>query len=1279
MNTNPHTRSNVGRFMSRLLTTGLTVWLLGVAFSPAQAATMTTPSPVVDQAPLIIQKPLPPNLVLMLDDSGSMAWDYMPDWGYLKNNSNNDALIDAANNGVYYDPTIVYTPPLKADGTRYPDATGLTSAWVNGFSTATSKATADLTAYGGESGYFGSNSSHNISYSSNTFQTSTYDYVGYYDCQSYYNNQAGAFDYSYKTYNRYYSQGLCTVYYNRVFTGYFQYSQGPAAGPYVVHYVAAVACGGQPNCVTASDTSGVAAPNKDAAGNTLKAQDGTALTAGQNIANWFAYYHTRILMAKSGMMNAFADIDQNFRIGFGSIDGGDSGNKNYINLPAGRYSYADSYNDGNNYIAQVQPFGVGTDTGSQKSAMWSWISRAKASGGTPLRQALGAVGSYYQTAQPWTSKNPTTGGDEELACRQSYTILTTDGFWNGNSPGVGNVDNTAAGPITGPTNQPFTYNPAPPFADANSDTLADVAMKYWVTDLRPAANEVPTNKEDPAFWQHMTTFTLGLGFTPQNISPAGTTSADIWSWVTGGTVDPNFSWPTPSKDSINNIADLEHAAVNGRGGFYSATTPQAFADGLKQALKRATDRVGTGASLAANSTQLKNGAFAYQANYYTGNWKGDLKAIAVDPNSGTLALNPSWTAVSQLPVFGSRNIYTYNPDVSPVAAVVFNSTTGLSSAELAALGADATSQQDMIDYLRGDSAKEQSAKNGIYRTRETPLGDIVDSQPVYVGQPSANQFINQSFTGTDVYASYAATVRQGLIFVAANDGMLHAFNADTGVETYAYLPAAVITSGLKALADPDYGTTSAVPHQFFNDGELTVADVYFGSAWHTVAVGTTGRGPAKAVYALDVTDPANIKLLWERSAGDGKANADYIGQMTGKPVIAQTNVAAGDVTGNGNWSVLIGNGYNSKNGVAALLQFAIRDGTLTVHATDSAGGNGLAAPAVWMGDLSVGISTVAYAGDALGRVWSFGLNVATVTKVKGVSTTTYASTPSSAGVKLFTATDAATGGNAQPITSGMLVGQNPTTQDLWLFFGTGQYLSSSDLVSRSTQSWYGLIVKSSTANVAADGTNNVGLGNLVQRSIIAETPGTPAVLNSDGTVKTAAIAPARAFTATPTSSDMTGKSGWYINLLSPSSVTGTGGAVTYTPNQLAEGERIVTPVQFQGNRLVATSRIPQATDLCNPSGRGWIMAVDPFTGTNPQTSFFDLNGDGQINQPADYIMVDGKPVATGGIGFSSLPNNPIFMGGSMLVSFDNGSATSIKTSGTSNTLQRVSWRELINQ
>jgi type IV pilus assembly protein PilY1 len=843
-------------------------------------------------------------------------------------------------------------------------------------------------------------------------------------------------------------------------------------------------------------------------------------------------------------------------------------------------------------------------------------------------------------------------------------------------------------------------------------------MKYWATDLMSGsggttniANEVPTSPEDPAFWQHMTTFTLGLGFTPVDGMGTTTPSDDvalastdkIFAWANGGSAIPGFSWPTPSKDNINNIADLEHAAVNGHGGFFSATSPAAFTDGIKKALERVSGRVGTGASLAANSTQLKSGAFAYQANYYAGSWAGDLKAIGVDPNNGTLATTLTWSAADPktMPTYDKRNIWTYNAaaaagsryvtfkntsSTDAITGVTTTSPAALSPAELTALGSDATAQQNMINYLRGDASLEKPKTGGIYRTRTTPLGDIVNSQPVFVGQPDPNQFNGEVFAGSDTFGTYAATTRNNLIFVAANDGMLHAFDAGTtaapngtGTEVYAYLPAAVITTNtsttgrttgdLATLADPDYGT-SAVPHQFFNDGELTVADVYFAPSWRTVVVGTTGRGPAKAVYALDVTDPTNIKLLWERSAGDGKPNSDYIGQMTGKPVVGQTGITTANPSG---WSVLIGNGYNSTQGKAALLQFAVSNGDLTVHTTDATSGNGLAAPAVWMDNLSIGISTMAYAGDAQGRVWSFVLNEIAGNGSNAVPTPR----PTSTGTLLFKATDGTT---AQPITSGMLIGKNPVApNDLWLFFGTGQYLNSADLGSRKTQSWYGLIVKSTTSGLAANGINNITRSNLVHRSIIAETPGAAEVRNADGTLKTKAVAPARAVTALPDPSDMGGKSGWYIDLLSPTSSTDGTGKVTYTPDQTAEGERIVTPNQFQGNQLLATTRIPQATDLCNPSGRGWIMAVDPFTGTNPKSSFFDLNGDGMINQPSDWILVNGVYVPTSGIGFDSLPNNPIFMGGSMLVSFDNGSATSIQTSGTSNTLQRVSWRELIAQ
>lgn len=1152
----------------------------GAAAMPVQAAV------AVDQSPLIIQQPLPPNLVLMLDDSGSMAFNYMPDICYIDGTTgcnssrratwsttpNNDALISSSSNGVYYNPTITYTPPVKVDGTLYPNSPGLTSAWLDGFNPSNSNLT-DLTNYTG----YSSDNGVNI-----PLYYSTTDAKG---------NQ------------------------------YFWFTKG-SSGSYTRYYVAASTCPkSASNCVTASDTSGVAAPS--------------GVAAGQNIANWFSYYHTRILMTKSGLMNAFSSVDPKFRVGFGSIN-----NRNKNGLP----SNVTTYNS--RTIATVQPFGDGS-SGTQRAAFWSWLVGIQPGGGTPLRASLDAVGQYYSSAQPWQTGGSGSDSNTELACRQSYTILTTDGFWNGSLSSLpGNKDGTNGTAVSGPNGQSYTYTAALPYSDGNSDTLADVAMKYWSTDLRSTvANEVPPSTEDPAFWQHMTTFTMGLGFQPLYADQSTPIPMDkVFSWALGGAAISNFAWPTPSADSINNIADLAHAAVDGHGGFYSAKTPQALASGLKDALNRAAERVGTGASLAANSTQLKTGTVAYQANYYTSKWKGDLKAFSIDSTTGAIATSPTWTAASALPAAASRVIYTGTPKTTggktTMQAVQFvNGSSGappsLSTAQLAALGANATDQANMVNYLRGNATLEEK-NGGSFRNRDTPLGDIVDSQPVYVGSPDPNQFYTQSFTGTDTFSTYSSNNanRQALIFVAANDGMLHAFNADTGAEVYAYLPGAVVTAGIAQLADPAYG--AGVSHQYFNDGELTVADAYFGSAWHTVAVGTTGRGLAKAVYALDITDPANISLLWERSASDGQTNSNYIGQMSGKPVIAQT--------ADGTWSVLIGNGYNSSAGVAALLQFDLSSGSLSVHTTtDTTGNNGLAAPGVWIDQPSSGVSTVAYAGDMHGQVWSFTLNT---------GTTTATATPSSTGTLLFTATDSSK--NVQPITGGMLVGKDPATSNVWVFFGTGRYLSTSDLTDLSTQTWYGLIVQSADQTLL-DGLAK-GRTNLVQRSIVAE---------NTGSTSPTVVAPARAVSPAPTTSDMSGKSGWYMDLVSP--LNGN------------EGERIVTPNQFQGNLLLATTRIPQATDLCNPSGRGWIMAVSPFTGTGPSSSFFDINGNGTLDAGDSITDANGKTYPAAGIGFSSLPNNPIFVGSSMLVSFDNGTTGSIQTSTSSGGVARVSWRELVNQ
>jgi type IV pilus assembly protein PilY1 len=1331
--------------IGRLLGVMAGVWMLGSVYTPAVAATTTVP---VDQQPLTVQPTIPPNITLMLDDSGSMYWDYMPDWGYLIKNSdgtfsspsNYDQPRNASINGLYYNPAVTYTPPPKADSTSavpdlYPNSPGLTSAYFDGFTDTSAADQQDITSYqannnanssGGSSFPYYQSFTVTKQFTDTPIQNTSYScpavpsgspagssYVlgsestpachlcpsGYTrwtgsKCQKTYSStktpslgkadSIASVSYScpYGDSQSGSGSGIVCTYTQQVTQNYFTYTTGSGN---TRHYV-----GTTGSCALLS-TANQAVCKDDA-------------TTQQNVANWFSYYRSRILMAKTGLMTAFLTVNPKFRVGFASINGSGASwiNNNLSNV----LSFSTTTNS-NNYLAEVQPFGNGS-AGTQKASFWQWVTALAASGSTPLRGALDTVGQYYQSSQPWStmSSDPTygtTNASTPIACRQSYTILTTDGFWNDSysSSSASGASGAKWPTITGPNNQKWPVvadsSPAAPYAGggiSKGTSLADIAMYYWENDLQPKVsssvpgikNEVPTSADDPAFWQHMTTFTMGLGFTPSDANGNAIDSTAVFSWANGGTKPSGWGgWPTPSSNSINNIADLAHAAVNGHGGFYSATSPQAFSSGLSDALKRAAARVGTGASLAANSTQLTSGTVAYQAQYVTEKWTGDLVSKQIDSSTGAVSSTNSWSAANMLGksatngTYPSRLVTTYAPAAtwsSGAGSFVAFKNSGstppsLSSSQLSAMGGDPTAQANMVNYLRGDNTLEQSRSVGNYRNRTTVLGDIVDSQPVYSGAPNPNEFEGQSFSGMSNSLSSgdnsfnafavgtissggtatpsAASTRTPLVFVAANDGMLHAFKASDGSEQYAYLPGAVITAGLSNLSNPDYGSDT-VPHQYYNDGELTIADVFFNSAWHTVLVGTTGRGPAKAVYALDITDPANITPLWERSAGDGGTNANYIGQMVGKPVIAQV--------ADGNWQVLIGNGYNSANGTAALLEFAIADGTLSVHTTDSTAANGLAAPVTWMDDASNGISMEAYAGDLQGRVWEFPLDTATTTTASdGTTTTTHTADLSSAGTKEFTANS---GGTVQPITAGMLAGRDPTTGNVWVFFGTGRYLSAGDLTNLQVQSWYGLIVQAGKNQPSLPSLpTDTQSGKLVQRSIIYEQDG-----DSSATPPTLGV---RVVTTLPTPSDMSGKLGWYMDLEAP---TGTNGAL------VAQGERMVTPSQFQGNLLLGTTRIPEAAvngDICNSSGSGWVMAVDPFTGTNPGASYFQVNGgSGTVTLP------NGKVVPVAGVGFSSLPNNPIFVGGDMLMSFDNGTTSNVNTSGAAGVPSRVSWQELVN-
>ncbi len=627
--------------------------------------------------------------------------------------------------------------------------------------------------------------------------------------------------------------------------------------------------------------------------------------------------------------------------------------------------------------------------------------------------------------------------------------------------------------------------------------------------------------------------------------------------------------------------------------FYVASEADKMVESLTRAFaKISAESAGSAASLAANSTRLETDTKTFQAQFHTGSWRGELMAYSVE-NDGALATSPLWLASAQLAAatWSDRKIYSHNP-TGGTKYVTFR-WDNLNSTQRTQLG-----NANVVDYLRGDRSKEESQANGTLRTRTNILGDIVNSTPVFVGKPNPALYAGATFTGASAYNAFATSRanRTQVVYVGSNDGMLHGFNAANGNETYAFVPNGAITNDLRSYSNPEY------EHRYFVDGEIAVADVYL-NGWKTVLVGTLGRG-GPGVFALDVTNPNDVKFLWEKSGADIAA----LGKNIGRPVIAQV--------ANGDWRVLIGNGVGSTGGKAQLVSIALSNGS--AKAFDTGVGSNNALSAVLARDSNGdGFADTVYGGDLRGHLWKF-------TGLTGTGTAT----------SLFVARDA--NDDTQPITAAPMAGKDPATGKVWVFFGTGQFLDTPDLTTTQVQTWYGLI---------DSGTVISGRSALVGRDIVAEGAigGLTVRVIEEGNV-----------------AEFAAKRGWYIDLLPPSGTR--------------TGERMVLQNRFQGMALVGATRIPEADDACRPSGKGFVMAIDPFTGGRLPLTFFDVNGDGIFN---DADKLNGQIVS--GIGLPNSPSNPIFVGDMMHVGLDDGTTTSRKIQGAGVQAERMNWRELLNQ
>lgn len=1088
-----------------------------------------------------------PNIMLILDDSGSMGWSHMPD--FVRFQATKYGYKSSQCNSVYYNPNITYTPPVKADGTSYPNAS-FTSAPYNGFS--------------------GTSSNVNLSTSFRAYDTTTCWYPGTPYCdsgtgrdasqQAYYYKYSGtetALDYTYNTNG--------TVDTNSNFYKQCNSSIDITPGKLVF------------TKITVSATSGPG-----------------GIDERQNFANWYSYYRVRMYMAKTAIGKAFGNLSNpgSYRIGFTTHSYPGRDGSLFLNI--------------NDYCSSEAA------VCAQRTSFFDKLYSADPDSGTPLRAALSRAGRIFAGK---IDPDPV-----QYSCQQNFAILATDGYWN-NDAGYKVDGSSAIGNQDGGTT-------ARPMLDAagKSNTLADVAMYYYQTDLRDGtafgnctgalggdvcANNVPGAGRDKAVHQHMTTFTLGLGIDgslkyAENYEAGG---SEDYKAIVQGTKD----WPNPmDAEDLHRIDDLWHAAVNGRGTYYSTKTPDSLASGLSKALAGVSARTGSAAAAATSNLEPVSGDnFAYVGMYTTVDWDGDIQARTIDLDSGAVSEAVTWSAQQQLDsqataAADTRTIYTSVGGVlktftaanlsAAIDAKYFNVGTDNPNGALSqypdyvAADQTAATPTTVINYLRGQSQHEDQTGNTyrLYRDRKHVLGDIVNSQPVYVKKPPFKYSDNG-------YADYAAdkATRQSVVFVGGNDGMLHAFSGDSGAELWAYVPSAVIPN-LYKLADKAYSNN----HRYYVDGAITVGDVCFSppctkTQWKTILVAGLGKG-GRAFFAFDITNPTSPVLLWEFTT----SNNANLGYSYGNPVITKRN---------GQWVVIVASGYNNVSpgdGKGRLFVLNAETGAEIINIVTDASEtdpskSGIAKINNWVDNTLIDNATqYVYGGDLDGNVWRFDILAATATKLATIGKVAGAST--------------------QPITSKPELGEVKfdATKYKVVFVGGGRYLGTDDISNTDMMSLYAIrddlasthgFFRTATGVVVQDVTGSTGARSFSYSALVSTSPG------------------------------------WYVDF------------------DVKNGERVTADPKLQLGRIAVATNIPDP-NVCNIGGTSWLYFFDYY----PKTA--DVSKESDIFNVGNALVV--------GLNVIRLPNGKTV---TIVTTSDNKHPVfGNPPPAPGSKVRRIYWRELLN-
>jgi Tfp pilus tip-associated adhesin PilY1 len=819
----------------------------------------------------------------------------------------------------------------------------------------------------------------------------------------------------------------------------------------------------------------------------------------------------------------------------------------------------------------------------------------QSAGGTPLKSGLNTIGNYFKdntgTLDTKTGPVPYGAAADSASCQQSFTIILTDGYYD-------DLYTTLDGNTDGDNGAPY--------ADGHSNTLADIAMYYYESDLNALADQVPKNKYDWATHQHMTTYAVGFGVSG-TLKPADY-DADFKHKATGDLIQ----WTVPSGPyKPEAVDDLWHATVNGRGKFFNASNPVALTSALTELMNAISEiLIGSSSSVTVNGDYLYgkvgSNTFIYQGLYSNkdSEWTGDVKAYPVDAATGDVLTNaPKWSVAQQLQTkaWDQRLIATFDG----TAGKPFREA-DLTSAQVGALG---TSPADKVKYLRGEAVSG-------YRTRSQKLGDIVNSAPVFLDD---------------------------VIYAGANDGMLHAFDAATGEEIFAYVPNLVFDD-LKLLTDPAY------THRFYVDLTPTVKKgkgILVAGTTDTLLVGGLRKG-GKGYFGLKATNSKSIttetelaqRVLWEFP----KTYDPDMGYSFSKPVIVRSNSTAYP------WVVIFGNGYNSYNGTSALYIIDAITGALIKRIDAGAGpDNGLSTPIAVDPNHDEKVDFV-YAGDLQGNLWKFDL------RQSDSAQWDVAFRPSGVAQPLFQAKGP--GGTVQPITTRPEVMLHPEKHGFIVCFGTGKYLGDSDTSDTSVQSVYGIwdygdIVYTLRTKKWGHDDDKEFLGAFASRTTaphLTNQPDKVTLLKQEQKVVTVKIGGIdrllRFLSSTkPVWVTETDPNDAAVTPEKPNPSSGQDNHVGYYFD-LDTSERVISDVIIRNKLLLAIGFTPN-NDRCGPGGNSMFMEINAFTGGSAYGSLFDITGDLQVDTH-DVVNVNfnGTPedLAPSGLEFFGNIQPPAILG-----------------------------------